>query len=168
MNGKDLIESMTHIDEKYIAEAEETPRRRHWPEILVSAACLALVLVGAWQFWPEQLIKEQAMDNNAPMVSSAQTGGTLEETAAHKDPFPAAARFQMAPSPVQMTVRVVEQVEGKLICVVVDPMASLPPPNGLYWKIRNNCNGLAHEREPAHLIFTFVSIGERTGRRCKW
>lgn len=124
MNGKDLIESMTHIDEKYIAEAEETPRRRHWPEILVSAACLALVLVGAWQFWPEQLIKEQAVDNNAPMVSSAQTGGTLEETAAHKDPFPAAARFQMAPSPVQMTVRVVEQVEGKLICVVVDPGTS--------------------------------------------
>ncbi len=124
MNGKDLIESMTHVDEKYIAEAEEAPKRRHWPEILVSAACLALVLVGAWQFWPEQLIKEQAMDNNAPMASSAQTGGTLEETAAYKDAFPAAARFQMAPSPVQMTVRVVEQAEGRLTCVVIDPGTS--------------------------------------------
>lgn len=127
MNGKDLIESMTHVDEKYIAEAEEAPRRRrHWPGALVSAACLALVLVGAWQFWPEQLDKGQAaLTNDTAMAAqSAGTAAPLMETAAQDEAFPAAARFKMAPAPVQMTVRVVEQAEGRLSCVVIDPGTS--------------------------------------------
>lgn len=127
MNGKDLIESMTHVDEKYIAEAEEAPRRRrHWPGALVSAACLALVLVGAWQLWPEQLDKGQAaLTNDTAMAAqSAGTGAPLMETAAQDEAFPAAARFKMAPAPVQMTVRVVEQAEGRLSCVVIDPGTS--------------------------------------------
>lgn len=127
MNGKDLIESMTHVDEKYIAEAEEAPRRRrHWPGALVSAACLALVLVGAWQLWPEQLDKGQAaLTNNTAMATqSAGTAAPLMETAAQDEAFPAAARFKMAPAPVQMTVRVVEQAEGRLSCVVIDPGTS--------------------------------------------
>lgn len=127
MNGKDLIESMTHVDEKYIAEAEEAPRRRrHWQGALVSAACLALVLVGAWQLWPEQLDKGQAaLTNDTAMAAqSAGTAAPLMETAAQDEAFPAAARFQMAPAPVQMTVRVVEQAEGRLSCVVIDPGTS--------------------------------------------
>lgn len=127
MNGKDLIESMTHVDEKYIAEAEEAPRRRrHWPGALVSAACLALVLVGAWQLWPEQLDKGQAaLTNDTAMATqSAGTAAPLMETAAQDEAFPAAARFKMAPAPVQMTVRVVEQAEGRLSCVVIDPGTS--------------------------------------------
>lgn len=125
MNGKDLIESMTHVDEKYIAEAEEAPRRRrHWQGALVSAACLALVLAGAWQFWPERLSKGQAALTNDAAIS-AQSAGSAEplgETAAQEEAFPAAARFKMAP--VQMTVRVVEQSEGRLSCVVIDPGTS--------------------------------------------
>lgn len=127
MNGKDLIESMTHVDEKYIAEAEEAPRRRrHWPGALVSAACLALVLVGAWQLWPEQLDKGQAaLTNDTAMAAQgAGTAAPLMETAAQDEAFPAAARFKMAPTPVQMTVRVVEQAEGRLSCVVIDPGTS--------------------------------------------
>lgn len=127
MNGKDLIESMTHVDEKYIAEAEEAPRRRrHWQGALVSAACLALVLVGAWQLWPEQLDKGQAaLTNDTAMAAqSAGTAAPLMETAAQDEAFPAAARFKMAPAPVQMTVRVVEQAEGRLSCVVIDPGTS--------------------------------------------
>lgn len=127
MNGKDLIESMTHVDEKYIAEAEEAPRRRrHWQGALVSAACLALVLVGAWQLWPEQLDKGQAaLTNDTAMAAqSAGTAAPLMETAAQDEAFPTAARFKMAPAPVQMTVRVVEQAEGRLSCVVIDPGTS--------------------------------------------
>lgn len=127
MNGKDLIESMTHVDEKYIAEAEEAPRRRrHWQGALVSAACLALVLVGAWQLWPEQLDKGQAaLTNDTAMAAQgAGTAAPLMETAAQDEAFPAAARFKMAPAPVQMTVRVVEQAEGRLSCVVIDPGTS--------------------------------------------
>lgn len=127
MNGKDLIESMTHVDEKYIAEAEEAPRRRrHWQGALVSAACLALVLVGAWQLWPEQLDKGQAaLTNDTAMAAQgAGTAAPLMETAAQDEAFPAAARFKMAPAPVQMTVRVMEQAEGRLSCVVIDPGTS--------------------------------------------
>ena len=48
MNGRELVEAMSHVDEKYISEAEEAPhRRRHWQELAITAACLALVLVGS-------------------------------------------------------------------------------------------------------------------------
>ena len=48
MNGKELMESMGYVDEKYIAEAEDTaPKRRvRWRPLAATAsaaACLALL-----------------------------------------------------------------------------------------------------------------------------
>ena len=120
MNGRDLIESMGHVDEKYIAEAEEAPKRRHWQTAAITAACLALVLAGVWQFQPAQ--KSEQADEGAPAVMTAGTARSLEETAAENG-FSAAAPM-MAGAPVRMTVRVVEQTEEALICVVTDPGTS--------------------------------------------
>lgn len=47
MNGKDLLEAMSYVDEAYIQEAEEPVRRRiHWVRYTAMAACLALVFAG--------------------------------------------------------------------------------------------------------------------------
>ena len=70
MNGKELMESMGLVDEKYIAEAEEAPgKHRRWKPLAATAsaaACLALVLLGVWQFRPQKL-----MENDTTMVSAA-------------------------------------------------------------------------------------------------
>ncbi len=119
MNGKELLESMGHVDEKYIAEAEEAPkRRRRWQAAVITAACLALVLAGVWQFRPAQNTEQ----DEAPMVMAAGTARSLEETAA--DNGISAAAPMTAGTPVQMTVRVVERTEEALICLVTDPGTS--------------------------------------------
>ena len=47
MNGKEMLESMSYVNEKYIADAEVRPKGRlHWQPVAAAAACLALVLVG--------------------------------------------------------------------------------------------------------------------------
>lgn len=123
MNGRDLIESLGHVDEQYIAEAEEAPKRRRWQSLAVAAACLVLVLVGAWQFRPQ--LEEDA----APAVEASQykvetAGGaarSMEEEALDQ-------AVGIAPMMVsalsEMTVQVVEQVEERLLCIVTDPGTS--------------------------------------------
>lgn len=136
MNGKDLMESMGYVDEKYIADAETPPARRrlHWQPMIAAAACLVLVLTGVWQFLPRQ----QAEDA-APMVSAAlyqkeaAAGGTArtvedaveeaaaEATAADQD---TGAVAMMVSALAEMTVRVVERGEDALVCLVTDPGTS--------------------------------------------
>lgn len=131
MNGKDLMESMGYVDEKYIADAETPPARRrlHWQPMIAAAACLVLVLTGVWQFLPRQ----QAEDA-APMVSAAlyqkeaAAGGTaraVEETAAEvaRDQDTGAVPM-MVSALAEMTVRVMEQGADELVCVVTDPGTS--------------------------------------------
>ena len=44
MNGKEMLEAMSFVDEKYIEDAEIIPKRRpHWQPIAAAAACLVLV-----------------------------------------------------------------------------------------------------------------------------
>lgn len=119
MNGRELVEAMSHVDEKYISEAEEAPhRRRHWQELAITAACLALVLVGVWQFRP------QLQKDAAPAVGAAQykaEARSMEEAALDQanDAAP-----MMASALSEMTVRVTEQTGEALLCVVTDPGTS--------------------------------------------
>ena len=143
MNGKELMESMGLVDEKYIAEAEEAPgKHRRWKPLAATAsaaACLALVLLGVWQFRPQKL-----MENDTTMVSAAvyQTeaaAGTarmaekvvtdqdlgaapvMEEAGANQA---VGAAPMMASGLAEMTVQVVERTEEGLLCVVTDPGTS--------------------------------------------
>lgn len=119
MNGRELVEAMSHVDEKYISEAEEAPhRRRHWQELAITAACLALVLVGVWQFRP------QLQKDAAPAVGAAQykaEARSMEEAALDQanDAAP-----MMVSALSEMTVRVTEQTGEALLCVVTDPGTS--------------------------------------------
>ena len=119
MNGKDLMESMGYVDEKYVAEAEQRPRRRvHW-QPLAAAACLVLVLAGAWRFLPTQ--SKQLAKESVTTDMAMGTARSNEMAVADQGIGPA---VMMAPTPVQMTVQVVEQTEEGMLCLVVDPGTS--------------------------------------------
>ena len=143
MNGKELMESMGLVDEKYIAEAEEAPgKHRRWKPLAATAsaaACLALVLLGVWQFRPQKL-----MENDTTMVSAAVyqteaaagTARMAEEVVTDHDLGAApmmeeaganqavGAAPMMASGLAEMTVQVVERTEEGLLCVVTDPGTS--------------------------------------------
>lgn len=143
MNGKELMESMGLVDEKYIAEAEEAPgKHRRWKPLAATAsaaACLALVLLGVWQFRPQKL-----MENDTTMVSAAVyqteaaagTARMAEEVVTDQDLGAApmmeeavanqavGAAPMMASGLAEMTVQVVERTEEGLLCVVTDPGTS--------------------------------------------
>lgn len=123
MNGRDLIESLGHVDEQYIAEAEEAPKRRRWQSLAVAAACLVLVLVGAWQFRPQ--LEEDA----APAVGASQfkletTGGTARSMEEEALDQAVGVAPMMVSALSEMTVQVVEQAEERLLCIVTDPGTS--------------------------------------------
>lgn len=143
MNGKELMESMGLVDEKYIAEAEEAPgKHRRWKPLAATAsaaACLALVLLGVWQFRPQKL-----MENDTTMVSAAVyqteaaagTARMAEEVVTDQDLGAApvmeeaganqavGAAPMMVSGLAEMTVQVVERTEEGLLCVVTDPGTS--------------------------------------------
>ena len=80
MNGKEILESMSYVDEKYIADAEVRPKGRlHWQPVAAAAACLALVLAGVGLMAPG---RENPMELAAgPRQAAAQ----LEEAAVSGD-----------------------------------------------------------------------------------
>ena len=146
MNGKELMESMGYVDEKYIAEAEDTaPKRRvRWRPLAATAsaaACLALILAGVWS---SRLLKEQATEEEASLFSAAVdqekaaagTARMAEENAADQnlDAAPAmdetianqavGAAPMMVSGLAKMTVQVVERTEEGLLCVVPAPGTS--------------------------------------------
>lgn len=145
MNGKELMESMGYVDEKYIAEAEEAPaKRRRWRPLAATAsaaACLALILAGVWS---SRLLKEQTTEEEASLFSAAVyqekaaagTARMAEENAADQalDAAPAmdetianqavGAAPMMVSGLAKMTVQVVERTEDGLLCVVTDPGTS--------------------------------------------
>ena len=116
MNGKEILESMSYVDEKYIADAEVRPKGRlHWQPV-AAAACLALVLVGVGLMAPGR---------EAPMELAAgprQAAAQLEEAAVSGDtadqgmPLMAAAPKSVALP--DMTVTVVAREGSTLHCTV--------------------------------------------------
>ena len=143
MNGKELMESMGLVDEKYIAEAEEAPgKHRRWRPLAATAsaaACLALVLLGVWQLRPQkQTGKEETMVSAAVYQAEAAAGTArmAKENAADQalddaSPMEEAVASQavgaapmMVSGLAEMTVQVVERTEEGLVCVVTDPGTS--------------------------------------------
>lgn len=140
MNGKELLESMGHVDEKYIAEAEEAPKRRRWQALALSAACLALILVGVRAFLPAQ-----QMEKTATGTMAAAAPRSMEAADSVED-FGAAP--MMANALAQMTVRVMEQTEEALICVVVDPgTSSFQPDDQVRIALPDTTPGSSEETE---------------------
>lgn len=143
MNGKELMESMGLVDEKYIAEAEEAPgKQRRWKPLAATvsaAACLALVLLGVWQLRPQKLTENDTTMVSAAVYQTEAAAGTarmaeevvtdqdlgaapmMEEAVANQA---AGAAPMMVSGLAEMTVQVVERTEEGLLCVVTDPGTS--------------------------------------------
>lgn len=117
MNGKEMLESMSYVDEKYIADAEVRPKGRlHWQPVAAAAACLALVLVGVGLMAPG---RENPMELAA---GPRQAAAKLEEAAVSGDtadqgmPLMAATPKNVALP--DMTVTVVAREGSTLRCTV--------------------------------------------------
>lgn len=128
MNGNDLLEAMSFLDEKYIDEAEAEPKKRrlYWqPALAAAAACLALVLAGVWKTLPQQ---QEAPAVGTSLYRVQETEAAVSGARAMEEPAAnqadAAAAPMMASVFARMTVQVVEQTEGGLLCIVTDPGTS--------------------------------------------
>ena len=69
MNGKDLFEAMSHVDERYIDEAESKmiPKTIPWIKLASMAACLCLVLFGVYQMLP--MMAPESIEDTVPQGS---------------------------------------------------------------------------------------------------
>ena len=130
MNGNDLLEAMSFLDEKYIDEAEAEPKKRrlYWRPMsaaVAAAACLALVLAGVWKTLPQQ---QEAPAVGASLYRVQETEAAVSGARAMEEPAEnqadAAAAPMMASVFARMTVQVVEQTEDAFVCIVTDPGTS--------------------------------------------
>lgn len=129
MNGNDLLEAMSFLDEQYIDEAEAEPKKRrlYWqPAFAAAAACLALVLAGVWKTLPQQ---QEAPAVGASLYKVEETEAAVSGARAMEEPAAnqadaAAAAPMMASVFARMTVQVVEQTEDAFVCIVTDPGTS--------------------------------------------
>lgn len=127
MNGNDLLEAMSFLDEQYIDEAEAEPKKRrlYWqPALAAAAACLALVLAGVWKTLPQQ---QEAPAVGASLYRVQETEAAVSGARAMEEPAANqadAAAPMMASVFARMTVQVVEQTEDAYVCIVTDPGTS--------------------------------------------
>ena len=114
MNGKQMLEAMSFVDEKYIEDAEAAPKRNriHWQGFAAAAACLAVVLVGVWSLNSQKETAELAAAQDAEI---AAFGADTELSAMMSG---AVSKRIFVP---EMTVLVVEQVGNTLRCQVEEP-----------------------------------------------
>ena len=114
MNGKQMLEAMSFVDEKYIEDAEAAPKRRriHWQGFAAAAACLAVVLVGVWSLNSQKETAELAAAQDAEI---AAYGADTELSAMMSG---AVSKRIFVP---EMTVLVVEQEGNALRCQVEEP-----------------------------------------------
>lgn len=178
MNGKDFMEAMSYVDEKYIAQAEELPRRHaHWKPLVAAAACLVVVLTALWQLWPEQSTQMEMAQGRqeaamAEKTMSAARSGELSQT----DTAVSGAAAMTALAPVRMTVRVVEQQEEGLLCQVVDPGSSGFQPGQqvtvlLPESVRNQPAAMSEDSSEEAWLFTvtfFPGQAEETVSALEW
>ncbi len=142
MNGKDLLESMGYVDEKYIqqAAAPQRCRRLHWRSLAAAAACLAIMILGIRALLPAQqgnfammqkstaaqdtvmarsAVPETAVAENAMAATEADRG--IAPMSADFAPVLGATPEEASSGTAEMVVRVLRQEADALVCVVTDP-----------------------------------------------
>ena len=131
MNGNDLLEAMSFLDEQYIDEAEAEPKKRrlYWqPALAAAAACLALVLAGVWKTTRQKQYEEAPSLGAAVYRMETEADVSPEIGARTAEKTEANQAVDAAPMMVsvfaRMTVQVVEQTEDAYVCIVTDPGTS--------------------------------------------
>lgn len=117
MNGKEMLESMSYVDEKYIADAEVRPKGRlHWQPVAAAAACLALVLAGVGLMAPGRETPMELAAGPRQAVAQLEEAAVSGGTADQGMPLMAAAPKSVALP--DMTVTVVAREGSTLHCTV--------------------------------------------------
>lgn len=87
MNGRELLEAMGHVEERYVDEAEYKMPRKSIPLGWISAAACLCILIGGAMLWiqPQVTNDSTAMENNgggnmAMESDVAETAGTMKVT----------------------------------------------------------------------------------------
>lgn len=143
MNGKDLLESMGYVDEKYIQQAASPMHRRsrlHWRALAAAAACLAITILGIRALVPAQQKNSAMMQKSSAAQDTAMSRSAVLETAVVENaiasteadngiaplsedlaPVLGAVPEDASSGTVEMVVRVLRQEADALVCVVTDP-----------------------------------------------
>lgn len=81
MTGQELFYALSFVDERYIAEAETANlgKRIPWMKVLSVAACLCILIVGAFAL--ENIGHKDATEAAAPAAPMAATEAAVEEAA---------------------------------------------------------------------------------------
>ena len=82
MNGRELLEALSYIDEELLAASEAPVKKAHWRRWAALAACLAILILGTFSFrqMEKSAVTEGAADQCAPEAMMAM--GTKQETTA--------------------------------------------------------------------------------------
>ena len=88
MTGTELIEALSFVDEKYIQEAETAKLGRNtpWMKVLSVAACLCILITGAYAL--SRMQSKGAMES---MIEAAAPEAAVEEAAPAEEPAATAA-----------------------------------------------------------------------------
>lgn len=142
MNGKDLLESMGYVDEKYIQRAAvpQRCRRPHWRTLAAAAACLAIMILGIRALLPTQQENFAMMQKSTAAQDTAMARSAVPETAVVENaiasteadngiaplsedlaPVLGATPEDASSGTAEMVVRVLRQEADALVCVVTDP-----------------------------------------------
>lgn len=150
MNGKEMLEAMSFVDEKYIEDAEVIPRRRtHWQPVAAAAACLVLVLIGAWKAMPAR--------DAAPETAAAQMDAAAVYSGDAGDQMPmVGAAASRSATPPEMTVTVVSQEGSTLRCTVDDPGTGEFTPGAEITVLLGDTNGTPEASLSGRLRITYV------------
>lgn len=163
MNGKEMLEAMSFVDEKYIEDAEVIPRRRmHWQPAAAAAACLVLVLIGAWKTMPSR--------DAAPETAAAQMDAAAVYSGGTEDQMPTVgAASARSARPPEMTVTVVAQDGSTLRCTVDDSGTGEFTPGTEITVLLSDSNGTLEASPSDRLKITYVpNTEENTVTALAW
>ena len=135
MNGKELLEALSYIDEELLAEADLPAQRNRWRQWGALAACLCILLLGTLSF--RQLFRNGAIegtaDEAAPEIAmaagsaqydSALTAESAEEPQEAGTPELTDEARNTASLPTAQ-VRIIEITENGVIALVLTPEQDL-------------------------------------------
>ncbi|MGN1015693.1 MAG: hypothetical protein ACI4PL_01735 [Faecousia sp.] len=111
MNGRDLLEAMSFLDEELVAASDAPPRAIPWKRVLSLAACFCILLAGAFFLFrlnPANQATESATEAAMFSAANAEADAALPETACDVGEAPAAGNASEA---LCYTVRLEELTE---------------------------------------------------------
>lgn len=127
MNGRDLLEAMSFVEDEYVEEAESEALtktvREGWRRWVSAAACLCMVIGAAFAYrWADPVVREESMGAEGAVeqkedVVQGHSDEVLEETqAGSADPWEEAAEESMEVPYVMIQVE--SQTEDEIVGTV--------------------------------------------------